>query len=122
MPIGVITNVIAVIVGGLLGGVLGRHLSVDFKTKLSMIFGACAMTMGISSICLMQNMPAVIFSIVFGTAFGLAIHLGDRINAGGRLMQKTISRFVKVDMNGMSEKEFTDELVTVIVLFCASGT
>ena len=37
-------------------------------------------------------------------------------------MQKTISRFVKVDMNGMSEKEFTDELVTVIVLFCASGT
>lgn len=122
MPIGVIVNVIAVIVGGLLGGVLGRHLNVDFKTKLSMIFGACAMTMGISSICLMQNMPAVIFSIVFGTAFGLAIHLGDRINAGGRLMQKTISRFVKVDMNGMSEKEFTDELVTVIVLFCASGT
>lgn len=122
MPIGVIVNVTAVIIGGLLGGVIGQYLSVDFKTKLNMIFGACAMTMGISSICLMENMPAVIFSVVFGTAIGLAIHLGDRINAGGRAMQKLISRFIKNPDNGMSEKEFTDELVTVIVLFCASGT
>ena len=122
MPIGVITNVTAVVIGGLLGGLIGRYLSLDFKTKLNMIFGACAMTMGISSISLMENMPAVIFSIVFGTAIGLAIHLGDIINAGGRAMQRLISRFIKSPSNGMSEREFTDELVTVIVLFCASGT
>ena len=122
MPVGVIINVTAVVIGGLLGGVLGKHLTADFKTKLNMIFGACAMTMGISSIGLMENMPAVIFSVVFGTAIGLAVHLGDRINDGGRAMQKLISRFIKNPSNGMSEKEFTDELVTVIVLFCASGT
>lgn len=122
MPIGIIINISAVIIGGILGSVLGKHLSTDFKTKLSMVFGACSMTMGISSIGLMENMPAVIFSVVFGTALGLAIHLGDRINDGGRAMQKLISRFIKAPSNGLSEKEFTDELVTVIVLFCASGT
>ena len=119
MPIGIIINISAVIIGGILGSVLGKHLSTDFKTKLSMVFGACSMTMGISSIGLMENMPAVIFSVVFGTALGLAIHLGDRINDGGRAMQKLISRFIKAPSNGLSEKEFTDELVTVIVLFCA---
>ena len=122
MPIGIIINISAVIIGGLLGGMVGKYLSVDFKAKLSMVFGACAMTMGISSICLMENMPAVIFSVVFGTALGLAIHLGDRINDGGRAMQRLISRLIKSPSNGLSEKEYTDELVTVIVLFCASGT
>lgn len=122
MPIGVLINVSAVVIGGILGGVIGKYLSPDFKTKLSMVFGACAMTMGVSSICLMENMPAVIFSVVFGTVIGLAIHLGDRIHDGGRAMQKLISRFIKIPSNRISEKEFTDELVTVIVLFCASGT
>lgn len=122
MPIGVLVNVVVVIIGGLLGGLVGKYLSTDFKEKLNMIFGACAMTMGISSICLMENMPAVIFSVVFGTSLGLAIHFGNLVNTGGRAMQKVIGKFIKNPSNGMSDKEFTDELVTVIVLFCASGT
>ena len=93
----------------------------DFKMNLNMIFGACAMTMGINSIVLMENMPAVIFSVVLGTSIGLACHLGKLINAGGQAMQKLISRFVKNE-SGLSQEEFTNELVTVIVLFCASGT
>ena len=122
MPIGVIINVTAVIIGGLLGGVLGKHLTTDFKTKLNMIFGACAMTMGISSIVLMENMPAVIFSVVFGTAIGLAVHLGDQINKAGGLMQKFVSRFISADNSRISQEEFNATLLTIIVLFCASGT
>ena len=121
MPVGVIINVCAVITGGLLGGAAGKFLSADFKMNLNMIFGACAMTMGINSIVLMENMPAVIFSVVLGTSIGLACHLGKLINAGGQAMQKLISRFVKNE-SGLGEEEFTNELVTVIVLFCASGT
>ena len=40
------------------------------------------MTMGVSSIALMENMPAVILSVIVGTCLGLVIHLGDRITAG----------------------------------------
>ena len=54
-------------------------------------------------------------------SIGLACHLGKLINAGGQAMQKLISRFVKNE-SGLSQEEFTNELVTVIVLFCASGT
>lgn len=40
------------------------------------------MGMGVSSIGLMKNMPAVIFAVIIGTAFGLAVNLGGIINSG----------------------------------------
>lgn len=122
MPIGVVINALSVAVGGVLGTLAGHKLSDDFKTKINMIFGACSMTMGISSIVLMQNMPAVVFSVIMGTALGMAVHLGDKINVAGAGMQRVISRFVKAGNSGISQEEFMETLITVIVLFCSSGT
>lgn len=50
------------------------------------------MAMGISSIVLMENMPAVVFSVIVGTSIGLAMHLGQRIDRAGLMMQKGIGR------------------------------
>ncbi len=122
MPIGIIINVCAVIIGGILGTVAGHKLSLDFKEKLSMVFGACSMTMGIASIILMENMPAVIFSVVFGTAIGLAIHFGDMIAKGCAALEHAASRFLPEKDLGISREEFEATLITIIVLFCASGT
>lgn len=122
MPIGVLINALSVVIGGLIGLTVENRLDLDFKEKLNMIFGVCAMGMGISSVMLMKNMPAVIFSIVIGTAIGLAIHLGDRIQRGAGLMQRVASKIVKQKGTSISEEESMTTLVTVIVLFCASGT
>ena len=48
MPIGVIVNCLGIIIGGILGTFIGPRLSESFKTNLNLVFGACAMTMGIS--------------------------------------------------------------------------
>lgn len=122
MPVGVIINAMSIVVGGILGTVAGHKLKEDFKGNLEMIFGVCSMGMGIGSIVLMENMPAVIFAIIMGTALGLAIHLGERIRSGAMGMQRVISRFIKNEGGKLSEEEFTATLVTIIVLFCASGT
>ena len=86
------------------------------------MFGVCSMGMGISTLGLMENMPAVIFSIVIGTGIGLAVHLGEKINASAGVMQRVISKFLKNSSSELSEDEFMNTLVTIIVLFCASGT
>lgn len=122
MPIGVIVNALSVAIGGLIGAVLGNKLTDDFKDKINMIFGCCSMAMGVSTIVLMENMPAVIFSVIIGTAIGLAIHLGDLINAAGGAMQRFVGRFIKADTSRISQEEFDATLLTTIVLFCASGT
>jgi uncharacterized membrane protein YqgA involved in biofilm formation len=122
MPIGIIINVSSVILGGIIGGFLGEKLTEKFKTEINMIFGACSMAMGIYSIAPMKYMPAVIFAVVLGTGIGLAIHLGEWINKGAVLMQRPIVRLIPNEKMSLSEDEFVRTLVTVIVLFCASGT
>ncbi len=122
MPIGIIINALSIVIGGILGALVGHKLSPKFKEDITLVFGVCSMGMGISTIGLMENMPAVIFSVVIGTGIGLAIHLGERINAGAGVMQRVIGKFIKNSNSELSEDEFMNTLVTIIVLFCASGT
>lgn len=115
--IGIICNVLSVALGGLVGALCGQKLPEHFRTGLNAVFGICAMGMGISSIMLMENMPAVILAVILGTSVGLLIHLGDRITASGRVLQKAME---KRDFGGDS---FDISLfVTAFVLFCSSGT
>lgn len=121
MPIGIIINALAVFLGGIFGALGGNLMSTEFKDGLNSAFGICSMMMGIYAIAPMKNMAAVVFAIIIGTGIGLAMHLGDWINKGATQMQKFISRFVTSPVN-MDQATFDSTLVTIIVLFCISGT
>lgn len=95
MPVGVIVDALAVVIGGIVGAVVGKKLKKDFIDNMNLILGCCSMCMGVSTIVLMQHMPAVVFAIILGTGLGLAVHFGKLINKGGLALQKGISRFVK---------------------------
>ena len=114
MPIGVLCNVLAVAIGGLIGAKSGARMSAELKEKLNLIFGICSMGIGINSIILMENMPAVVLAMIVGTSLGIAIHLGRRIEKGGKRLAGLIP----------GKKDCLDQglMVTTIVLFCASGT
>ena len=108
---------LAVGLGGLVGALFGQRLPEHFRTGLNAIFGICAMGMGISSIILMENMPAVIMAVILGTSVGLLIHLGDKITASGKLLQNVMEK------KGIGGDSFDISLfVTAVVLFCSSGT
>jgi uncharacterized membrane protein YqgA involved in biofilm formation len=112
MPVGVICNVLAVALGGVIGAACGNRVSDDFKQKLNQIFGVCSMGIGISSIVLMQNMPAVVLALILGTIIGIITRLGERIERGGAKLAKLVP-------GGGTDNAL---LVTAVVLFCASGT
>ncbi len=114
MPTGVICNVLAVALGGAAGALGGRYLSGEFRQKLNLVFGICSMGIGISSVMLMRNMPAVILAVILGTAVGAAIHLGNGIKRCGVRMAALFP--------GKGSGEDNALLVTAIVLFCSSGT
>lgn len=122
MPIGLICNCLAVFLGGILGVAASQKLSGELRMKLTMVFGCCAMGMGISSIPLMVYMPAVICALIVGTAIGIMTHLDERIQKGASLMQKPIAKLVKEQKSGLSREEYMTSLITVVVLFCSSGT
>ena len=114
MPIGVIVNTLAIVIGGIAGALWGSKLSREFKEKLNLIFGVCAMGIGITSIVLMSNLPAVILSLILGTIVGIVIHLGKRLESGGKKLAHLFP--------SQGESQDTALLVTTIVLFCASGS
>ncbi len=122
MPIGVMINVLSVAIGGIIGAAAGEKLPDKFKNELNLVFGVCSMGIGISSVILMKNMPAVIFAVVLGSGIGLLIHLGDKINRTALLLEKPINRLFKNMNRSIPEEEFQALLVTALVLFCASGT
>ncbi|GEO78776.1 integral membrane protein [Companilactobacillus mindensis DSM 14500] len=121
MPIGIITNVCAIFFGGIVGSLAGKKMSDEFKSGLNMTFSISSICMGIYAIAPMKNLAAVVFSVIIGTSIGIIFHLGDAINKGARGMQRFISRFVSAPSE-LSQMEFEATLVTLIVLFCASGT
>jgi len=90
MPIGIITDCLCVFIGGIIGTVFGKYMSLDFKEKLNMIFGACAFAISISSIILMKNMPAVILAVVIGSIIGILMHFGDLVTKLGMGMKSII--------------------------------
>ena len=112
MPIGVIINVLAVVLGGLLGSVIGGSLSERLKREMTTVFGACAMGMGISGTVLMQNMPAVIFAVILGTL------IGTIVNIDGLVRRATAGLLDHLRLEGVD----TRLMVTAMVLFCASST
>ena len=122
MPIGVFLDAIAVVVGGLAGALVGKKLHQDMVEALNLVFGACSMAMGIGSIVLMKNMPAVVLAIIAGTVIGLAVRLGARIEGAAASMRRGMTRFCPPENERMTGEQFDALLVTSIVLFCASGT
>ncbi len=114
MPIGVLCNVLAVAIGGAVGAKAGKKLSRELIDKINLIFGVCSMGIGVCSIVLIQNMPAVILALILGTIIGVQTHLGHRIERAGQKLAGLIPGQGQVSDNAL--------LVTAIVLFCASGT
>ena len=122
MPTGVIINALSVAVGGVIGALIGHKLPARLNAELTKIFGICSMGMGVSAIGLMKNMPAVIFAVIIGTAIGLAVDLGGIINGGAACMERPVRKLFPNKNKTLSKEEYMSMLVTVIVLFCASGT
>lgn len=121
MPIGIITNVCAILFGGIAGALGGEIMSDSFKEGLNMTFSLCSICMGIYAIAPMKNLAAVVFAVILGTSLGIIFHLGKAINRGAQGMQHFISKFINAPSE-MDQQTFETTLVTVIVLFCASGT
>ena len=116
MPVGIITNVAAVVIGGILGCLLGGRVTERWKKLLNDLLGVSAMTMGIVLILRVKNLSPVILALLVGGIVGEALRLEQRVNG---LVVKVTHKL----MGGMhADEAYLLQVATVIVLFCFSST
>lgn len=114
MPQGVIINCIVVFLGGILGAFLKDHFPPKLTEALPNIFGLSAITMGVYLIIQLESLTAVVLAVIVGTVFGELFSLEDNLLMG---LQKLETR-LPVHLN----EDQLDILISLIILFCFSGT
>ena len=120
-PLGIIVNGIAVFVGGAMGAMLGEKIPGRLRVNLTLIFGICSCSMGISTIVKMQTLPALVLSIIIGTTIGELVYLEKGIAWGARKFEKPIASIFP-HKSQVGAEDYMEQLIGIIVLFVASGT
>ena len=116
MPIGIITDVSATLLGAILGVLLGSRIQERIKAALNNILGIAAITMGIVLIMRQHTLSAVVLSVILGCIVGELVQLEKRVNQG-------VTALVGKLMKGTSADEgFLIQVSAVVVLFCCGGT
>ncbi len=113
MPIGVITDCLSVLFGGLLGAAAGSKLDQQISSRITVILGIASMSIGINSIVKANAMPPVVLAVILGTFLGEILKAEERITA---LFSKVIHK-LHYDRKNFEMEQF----ITAVVLFCASG-
>ncbi len=115
MPIGIIVDGSATLIGALLGCVIGKHFSERFCQTLSCIFALSAVSIGITMIVSVSQLAAVILSLILGTIVGELLNLNRKIT---RLTERLDHVFQE---RFSSDSVDSIQFINIIVMFSISG-
>lgn len=121
MPIGPFVNGSAVVLGGLLGAWAGKKLPERVRVSLNPLFGLISLGLGIMSIPGAKYYAAVVLATVLGLSIGELCYLEKGIGKAAGSARGLIDKIFP-PVQGITQEEFLDKYVAIVVLFCASGT
>ncbi len=117
MPVGVMIDCLCIVAGGLVGAKIKDKVPSRIIQPLNIVFGICAIAIGMVSLIKLSSLPAVILSLILGTLIGELLRCDDKIKG---IFGKVISR-MHFQVEG-DRREYMNFYVTVAAVFCASGT
>lgn len=121
MLVGPFVNGSAVLLGGMGGAYVGTRLPERLRTAMPQTFGLASMGLGIVTIVKLKYLPVVILSIVLGAIIGEVFCVEKSIGKAAASVRGLVERVFPA-RGGLSQDEFLDKFVAILVLFCASGT
>lgn len=119
--IGPYVNGAALLLGSCVGVLIGPRLSTNLREKMPMIFGLASMGLGVSMIVKVKFLAPVVLALIAGTLIGELIQLETRIQSLARMTRKWVEKFTR-PVEGLSQEEFMERFVALLVLFSMSGT
>lgn len=120
--IGPFINAVAIVSGSILGDLFGNKIPEGMKERMPMVFGLGSMGIGISLTMKVQLLPAVVLSLILGAVIGELIDLDLQIKRFANLLKSLIARFVSPPNSSMDQNAYMDRFISIMILFCVSGT
>lgn len=81
IPRGVILDCCCVLMGANAGTLLRNKIPARLQEPLMVIFGMCAIAIGMVSVIKLESLPAVLLALILGTIIGELIDLDRRIKS-----------------------------------------
>ncbi|EPY5258002.1 TPA: DUF554 domain-containing protein [Klebsiella pneumoniae] len=122
MIIGPYINSIAIIVGAITGNFLSHWIPRRLNEGMPLMFGICSMAMSVILIMETVNMPVMVLSGILGSLTGELISLEKKINKIATKAKKSIESALPRPRDEITNEEFLNIFVALIILFGASGT
>jgi len=115
MPVGIIANVSAVVVGSVIGALLGKKIPQRVESALTMTIGLVAIAVGVRYVVGAVYMGAVALALIFGVVIGELLRLDTAIS-------KTAVKLSRLVTKGTSVNEEAVRLFSIFfVICCFSG-
>ncbi|SKA72578.1 hypothetical protein SAMN02745704_00447 [Paucidesulfovibrio gracilis DSM 16080] len=119
--IGPYVNGAALFVGSVAGAFIGPKLNTNIRQQMPMVFGCASMGLGVAMIVKVQLLAPVVLALVVGALFGELIRLEAAIQHLAGKTRHLLAR-ISPPTDELSQEEFLDKFVALLVLFCMSGT
>lgn len=117
IPRGVILDCCCVLLGTNCGALLRNKIPERLQEPLMVIFGMCAIAIGMVSVVQLASLPAVLLALILGTILGELVDLDKKIRNGFLHGLRCCNFQIEGDREG-----YMRLYLVVAVTLCASGT
>ncbi|MDC0612480.1 DUF554 domain-containing protein [Vibrio sp.] len=120
--IGPFVNAASIILGGVIGTVAGSRFPKKMRERMPLVFGLTSMGLGIAMIMKVQLLPAMVLSMLIGTVIGEIFDLEEKIKKLAEGLKGFIEKALPKPNASISQNEYIETFISVLILFCVSGT
>lgn len=120
MPVGIVSDVLCIFIGGIIGTFGGKRLPDKLKESLPMAFAMAAMAMGITSMVKMRSLPVVILSLLLGVIIGSLCNLEKLMRHFGEWVAGMMMRGGHEEPTARARN--LEYFAIAVILFCTGPT
>ena len=115
---GLITNFLAIIVGGILGLTIGKKFNEDIKNIIVDCAGIFIIVIGIKSALVAEKDIMILIYLITGAVIGQLIDIDKRVKDFSQFLE---SKFIKEKKSLNNEKSFAKGFLTATILYCVGA-
>lgn len=120
MPIGILSNALAILIGSLIGYTFRKYIAVEVISKLSALIGYISVGLGIILIVKTTTLAPVIIALLAGYLIGNFLEIDQTTLKALQNLKPLFDKAFPASEN--NDPLHSEKLINLIVLFCLGST